>query len=187
MDICTPLGGTSVHQLAEFSANCRRVAALELCCPELVADAEDGHRLLGLPGMWNGGDYPHPGWFGCQDGCQSRRPKRGPRLAGTAYRIRTGDLRLERAVSWASRRMRPCRRGRIRQAGRHDTSDAATPSAACQPRVIQPRRPRVSASHGSCWTEPMTAQPGPILLPPAYPGHAGPYSVIATVMVHTRA
>src|SRR5438552_361448 len=26
--------------------------------------------------------------------------------AGTAYRIRTGDLRLERAVSWASRRMR---------------------------------------------------------------------------------
>ena len=25
----------------------------------------------------------------------------------TAYRIRTGDLRLERAVSWASRRMRP--------------------------------------------------------------------------------
>ena len=26
---------------------------------------------------------------------------------GTAYRIRTGDLRLERAVSWASRRMRP--------------------------------------------------------------------------------
>jgi hypothetical protein len=28
---------------------------------------------------------------------------------GTAYRIRTGDLRLERAVSWASRRMR--RRG----------------------------------------------------------------------------
>ena len=26
---------------------------------------------------------------------------------GTAYRIRTGGLRLERAVSWASRRMRP--------------------------------------------------------------------------------
>src|SRR5688572_15884994 len=26
--------------------------------------------------------------------------------SGTAYRIRTGDLRLERAVSWASRRMR---------------------------------------------------------------------------------
>ncbi len=25
---------------------------------------------------------------------------------GTAYRIRTGDLRLERAVSWATRRMR---------------------------------------------------------------------------------
>src|SRR5436190_11523192 len=32
---------------------------------------------------------------------------------GTAYRIRTGDLRLERAVSWASRRMRPRRRGRM--------------------------------------------------------------------------
>ena len=29
--------------------------------------------------------------------------------AGTAYRIRTGDLRLERAVSWASRRMRRAR------------------------------------------------------------------------------
>src|SRR3954447_20746983 len=28
------------------------------------------------------------------------------KLIGTAYRIRTGDLRLERAVSWASRRMR---------------------------------------------------------------------------------
>jgi hypothetical protein len=28
---------------------------------------------------------------------------------GTAYRIRTGDLRLERAVSWASRRMRRAR------------------------------------------------------------------------------
>jgi hypothetical protein len=27
-------------------------------------------------------------------------------MSGTAYRIRTGDLRLERAVSWASRRMR---------------------------------------------------------------------------------
>ena len=38
------------------------------------------------------------------------RPSAGRvRLAvrvGTAYRIRTGDLRLERAVSWASRRMR---------------------------------------------------------------------------------
>ena len=31
--------------------------------------------------------------------------------AGTAYRIRTGDLRLERAVSWASRRMRRRVRG----------------------------------------------------------------------------
>ena len=29
-----------------------------------------------------------------------------PLRVGTAYRIRTGDLRLERAVSWASRRMR---------------------------------------------------------------------------------
>jgi hypothetical protein len=43
-------------------------------------------------------------------------PGRGPgafgRSAGTAYRIRTGDLRLERAVSWASRRMRRDRRQR---------------------------------------------------------------------------
>jgi hypothetical protein len=36
---------------------------------------------------------------------------------GTAYRIRTGDLRLERAVSWASRRMRHG----TRTNGRHDT------------------------------------------------------------------
>ena len=37
---------------------------------------------------------------------------------GTAYRIRTGDLRLERAVSWASRRMRHggTRTGRVYQA-----------------------------------------------------------------------
>src|SRR6476469_7296807 len=34
-----------------------------------------------------------------------RRPE-GEGWVGTAYRIRTGDLRLERAVSWASRRMR---------------------------------------------------------------------------------
>ena len=33
---------------------------------------------------------------------------------GTAYRIRTDDLRLERAVSWASRRMRPRQRGQNR-------------------------------------------------------------------------
>jgi integrase len=33
---------------------------------------------------------------------------------GTAYRIRTDDLRLERAVSWASRRMRRSQRGQIR-------------------------------------------------------------------------
>src|SRR5437867_1939812 len=36
---------------------------------------------------------------------------------GTAYRIRTGDLRLERAVSWASRRMR--RRGVGARVDRH--------------------------------------------------------------------
>ena len=37
--------------------------------------------------------------------------------AGTAYRIRTGDLRLERAVSWASRRMRRGRGALARAAG----------------------------------------------------------------------
>jgi hypothetical protein len=47
---------------------------------------------------------------------------------GTAYRIRTGDLRLERAVSWASRRMRRRRAGGCRQAGRHDTSGPLRPS-----------------------------------------------------------
>ena len=50
-------------------------------------------------------------------------------VVGTAYRIRTGDLRLERAASWASRRMRPRRRWRsTAQAGRHDTSDPVPPS-----------------------------------------------------------
>ena len=42
-------------------------------------------------------------------------PGRGPGASGcsfgTAYRIRTGGLRLERAVSWASRRMRRWRLG----------------------------------------------------------------------------
>ena len=55
---------------------------------------------------------------------------------GTAYRIRTGDLRLERAVSWASRRMRrggvAPRRKRCRT-GRHDTSRPAD-------RATDPRR-----------------------------------------------
>ena len=41
---------------------------------------------------------------------QRQRPRGGPGASrgstGTAYRIRTDDLRLERAVSWASRRMR---------------------------------------------------------------------------------
>src|SRR5205823_4473642 len=36
--------------------------------------------------------------------CLSGRPAAAN--VGTAYRIRTGGLRLERAVSWASRRMR---------------------------------------------------------------------------------
>ena len=43
-------------------------------------------------------------------------PGRGPGASGcssgTAYRIRTGGLRLERAVSWASRRMRRWRLGK---------------------------------------------------------------------------
>ncbi len=41
---------------------------------------------------------------------ERQRPRGGPGASrgstGTAYRIRTDDLRLERAVSWASRRMR---------------------------------------------------------------------------------
>ena len=41
---------------------------------------------------------------------------------GTAYRIRTGDLRLERAVSWASRRMR-----RRWSRWRPDRDDTAAP------------------------------------------------------------
>ena len=44
---------------------------------------------------------------------------------GTAYRIRTGDLRLERAVSWASRRMRLRRRRRI--GSRPDRDDTNGP------------------------------------------------------------
>ena len=39
--------------------------------------------------------------------------RRGIERVGTAYRIRTGGLRLERAVSWASRRMRRGGRPRL--------------------------------------------------------------------------
>ena len=42
--------------------------------------------------------------------------------AGTAYRIRTDDLRLERAVSWASRRMRHGRRRGARRSGANGTT-----------------------------------------------------------------
>src|SRR5689334_21435323 len=47
------------------------------------------------------------------------QPAAGASGDGTAYRIRTDDLRLERAVSWASRRMR---HGRVagERAGRLD-------------------------------------------------------------------
>src|SRR5665811_881153 len=45
---------------------------------------------------------------------------------GTAYRIRTGDLRLERAASWASRRMR--------QGGPHGPMRAPTGSRCYQSR-----------------------------------------------------
>ncbi len=51
-------------------------------------------------------------------GRKRRRPQGAVRgrlegSSGTAYRIRTGGLRLERAVSWASRRMRPRQRGQV--------------------------------------------------------------------------
>src|SRR3990172_3311107 len=59
------------------------------------------HRRAGL---WRAGPGAAEWW-------KRERPRgavRGRREihVGTAYRIRTGDLRLERAVSWASRRMR---------------------------------------------------------------------------------
>ena len=47
-------------------------------------------------------------------------------MLGTAYRIRTGDLRLERAVSWASRRMRQGLDG-WRPTVAEDTRGAANP------------------------------------------------------------
>ena len=50
-------------------------------------------------------------------------------VSGTAYRIRTGDLRLERAVSWASRRMRRRRSGGSHHDGRqrYQTSPPGRP------------------------------------------------------------
>ena len=57
--------------------------------------------------------------------------------AGTAYRIRTGDLRLERAVSWASRRMRRRVRG-LAATGRDDTNRALrAPSPAPRQASVQ--------------------------------------------------
>ena len=67
-------------------------------------------------------------------------PGRGPgasdRSAGTAYRIRTGDLRLERAASWASRRMRPVIAAVAldRRGGYQRPAQQRQPSAAAAPR-----------------------------------------------------
>src|SRR5215210_1784942 len=71
---------------------------------------------------------------------------------GTAYRIRTDDLRLERAVSWASRRMRHGRaegrstsgQGGILAAARAEPvrggAPRGTPGSRPRPACSRPRR-----------------------------------------------
>ena len=84
-------------------------------------------------------------------GARRRRQIEG---VGTAYRIRTGDLRLERAVSWASRRMRlraaatACR-GRI---GMIPTDRLTSPTGGARLgayRRCASRNPRIASA--TCW------------------------------------
>ena len=72
---------------------------------------------------------------------------------GTAYRIRTGDLRLERAVSWASRRMRHGRRRTAssdRSARIPEGPRARNRRARRRPRAgWPPGTPRIASA--TCW------------------------------------
>src|SRR6478752_2041490 len=69
-----------------------------------------------------------------RDDAPGAAPRAWDGASGTAYRIRTGGLRLERAVSWASRRMR--------REGRKDTTAPgeghdAVPAPGLEPVMLQ--------------------------------------------------
>ncbi len=116
--------------------------------------AESSAQPESVPEMWFDQDAPadHEGTsdrdMGAGKGAQGlRRAKKKPDPSvdraetgdfGTAYRIRTGGLRLERAVSWASRRMR-------RRGGRCDRPGARIAGAA---RRLQPSGAWRSVRHG---------------------------------------
>jgi hypothetical protein len=85
---------------------------------------------------------------------------RGVFRVGTAYRIRTDDLSLERAVSWASRRMRR-RSPASQRAGRDDSrpsvcAPTADPRHAVEPPSRRPRQRRCDSRNAripsaTCW------------------------------------
>ena len=73
------------------------------------------------------GDKGSPAAAEANEGPDPRSDRAESEGCGTAYRIRTGDLRLERAVSLASRRMRPDVR-RLSRDGREYTNELPTGS-----------------------------------------------------------
>ena len=77
---------------------------------------------------------------------------------GTAYRIRTGDLRLERAVSWASRRMRPDVHRRAANGPEYSkalcgasTGRGPRNDSANEPRTTGQRTPAGTPVSSTCW------------------------------------
>ena len=116
---------------------------------------------------------------------------------GTAYRIRTGDLRLERAVSWASRRMRRSgngggrrRRGEGYQRPREASTGASRLGGTARPasgaasvragasrgRSGSPRRPAGDSAPrrpGRSASAPRTARTRHRAIPPAAPRRRG--------------
>ena len=101
--------------------------------------------------------------------------------AGTAYRIRTGDLRLERAVSWASRRMRRRVRGLAATVRDHTNGALRAPSRgpgkpqsrfASRKPADRTRRPAGSSARrrrGRSASAPRTARTTRPATPPAAP------------------
>jgi len=115
----TNCGGSDGDALDRLEGAAGAQAAAAVASERGSADGAAARRKLGArPGRCRStaglrGLVPHRGPLSCGSvsttTCSvavSTGPQDVVGGAGTAYRIRTGDLRLERAVSWASRRMR---------------------------------------------------------------------------------
>ncbi len=118
-----------------------------------IGERHDRFRCGRARGLrWRHGFLQCCGHNGAETRLDNKRPqsKNGSGLMfwfGTAYRIRTGDLRLERAVSWASRRMRlRSASGRAVAADRDDTNHRPIPPS--QRRLASRKLRIVSAT---CW------------------------------------